>query len=282
LIKSLICILIITITTACTEQNNTDKQQTVPTKDKTIDDVLVKINGKSLSKSQFNSYLKFKRLPLSDDNQHKRILDQYIEREALADSIINEKLLDLNLIQAELNEFRKELLISRYFEKFLMEKVTDDAVLNYYNTHANKYEQKKAHAAHILIRTHNKMGEIERRAKLTLAQEAYSKLRIGKPFEDIAKQYSEDSISAKKGGDLGWIKQGSIDPLFSTKLFALSKGSITEPFETSFGFHIVKLLEAPKIIKQPFKSVASDIKYQLRNMAKNAELKRLKALSTIE
>ena len=119
------------------------------------------------------------------------------------------------------------------------------------------------------------MSEPERKAKLTTAQEAYSKIRAGKDFAQIAKDYSEDKVSAKKGGDLGWLKEGSIDPRFSKTLFELEPGSVSEPFETPFGFHIVKLIEGPKVVKRSFETVAGDIRYQLRAKAKNAEIERL-------
>ncbi len=43
------------------------------------------------------------------------------------------------------------MLISRYFEKFLDDQVTEEAIVNYYNTRASEYEKKKAHVAHVLI-----------------------------------------------------------------------------------------------------------------------------------
>lgn len=229
-------------------------------------------------KQQFESYLKFKRISVRDAQQHQRLFEQYRERGILADVIENEALLDKGLIQAELDEFRKEMLISRYFEKYLQEQVTDQSVSNYYNTHAAAYEQQKAHAAHILIRTNNKMSEPERLAKLTTAQEAYAKIHAGADFAEVAKLYSEDTISAKKGGDLGWLKQGSIDKRFSKAVFEdLQPGQVSEPFETPFGFHVVKVLEAPQVVRQPFEAVSGDIRYQLRNQAKQAEMERLLA-----
>ena len=236
---------------------------------------IANVNGKSITRAEFEGYLQFKRLPAKDDTRRSKLLDQYIEREALAAAIEKQNLLDEKLIQAELNEFRKEMLISRYFEKLLKDKVTDEAVQNYYNTHATDYEQRRAHAAHILVRTNKKMSEPERKAKLTTAQEAYSFVRAGKDFGEIAKQYSEDRVSAKKGGDLGWLKEGSIDPVFSKTLFELQETAVSEPFETPFGFHVVKLIEGPKVIKRPFSAVAGDIRYQLRAKAKKAEMERL-------
>lgn len=239
------------------------------------EDVLATVNGKVISNDQFKNFLEFKRIPLQDEPRKARMLDQYLEREALAAVIEEKDFLDNGLIEAELNEFKKEMLISRYFEKYLNEQVTDEAVQNYYNTKASEYEQRKARVAHILIRLNQKMSEQERKVKLTIAQEAYSKIRAGEDFGEIAANYSEDKISAKKKGELGWIKEGSIDRRFSKTAFSLEEGDFSEPIETPFGFHIVKLLDAPQVIKQPFKAVSGNIRYQLRNEAKRTEMERL-------
>ena len=243
---------------------------------------LATVNDKTITEAEFAAYLKFKRTPANDEKRRQMLLDQYVEREALAAAITSEDVLDKDLIAAELNEFRKEMLISRYFEKFLKEKVTEQAIQNYYNTHAADYEQRMAHAAHILIRTNKAMSETERKVKLTTLQEAYSRIRSGEDFAEIAQDYSEDRISAKKGGDLGWLKEGSIGPRFSKTLFELQPAGVSEPFETPFGFHVVKLVEGPKTVKRPFNAVAGDIRYQLRAKAKKAELERLVAQAKVE
>jgi peptidyl-prolyl cis-trans isomerase C len=243
---------------------------------------LAKVNATSITVAEFEAYLKFKRLANGDENRRRILLDQYVERAALAAAIETEALLDNTLIQAELNEFHKEMLISRYFEKFFKETVTQQVVVNYYNTNAGDYEQRQVHAAHILIRANKKMDETERKVKLTTAQEAYSRIRAGQDFAEIARDYSEDRISAKKGGDLGWIKEGSIDPRFSRTLFELEPGAVAEPFETPFGFHVVKLIEGPQTVRRPLEAVAGDIRYQLRNKAKQAELERLVSKAKVE
>jgi len=236
---------------------------------------LAKVNGIEITKEQFDAFLKFKRIADRNDKKQSALLDQYIEREALASMIEKDDLIDKTMTQAELNEFKKEMLITRYFETYLNDTVTDQSVQNYYNTHAGDYEEKKAHVAHILIRTNKKMSEPERMAKLTTAQEAYSKIKSGKSFNDIAKDYSEDKVSSPKGGDLGWLKQGSISPKFSDTVLSMKPGEVSEPFETPFGFHVVTLLEEPKVIRQAFETVSGNIRYQLRLEAKNAEMERL-------
>lgn len=238
-------------------------------------DILATVNGKTITKAEFDAYLKFKRIPVNTDKQRERYLDQYVEREALASVIEKEGLLDTDMAQVELNEFRKEMYLSRYFEKFLKDKVTNQAVQNYYNTHIEDYKERKVHVAHILIRTNPKMSETERKAKLTTAQEAYAKVHTGEDFAKVAEQYSEDKVSAKKGGDIGWIKEGSINKKFSELAFTLEAGKISEPFETPFGFHVLKVIEAPKEITRPLETAKGDIRYQLRAKAKKAELERL-------
>jgi peptidyl-prolyl cis-trans isomerase C len=236
---------------------------------------LVTVDGKAVTSAEFDAFLKYKRHRAEGAQRRAALLNQYLEREALATAIDKESLLDKALIEAELNEFRKEMLISRYFGKFLKDKVSEDAVRRYYNTHAADYEQQQVRVAHILVRTNPRMRESERKAKLTIAQEAYSQVRSGKDFAEMAKKYSEDKVSVKKGGDLGWIKQGGIDKNFSKIAFELEEGAVSEPFETPFGYHVIKVLAAPRTVKRPYEAVADDIRFQLRNKAKKAELDRL-------
>jgi len=240
------------------------------------------VNGQPVSQEDFDAFLTFKRIAVRGDKQRQQILDQYLQREALAAVIEKEGKLDTALTRAELNEFRKQMLISRYFDQYLRDTVSDAAVRNYYASHADQYQTRKVHVAHILFRTNRTMGKVERQAKLTAAQEAASQLRTGKSFDEVAAAFSEDTVSAKKGGDLGWLKEGAIDPNFSSTVFSMNVGDVSEPFETAFGYHIVKLIEGPLVVKQPFKAVSGDIRYQLRNEAKDAELKRLLSNVKIE
>jgi peptidyl-prolyl cis-trans isomerase C len=243
---------------------------------------LATVDGRAISQAEFDAYLRFKRLRTNEKPKVDEALDEYLGREALAAAIEKSGALDKPAIDAELREFRKEMLVSRYFEKFLAEKVTDDAVRNFYESHRDRYEEKKVHVAHILVRTNKAMSETERKAKLTTAQEIHSKLAAGADFGELAASASEDQISGKKGGDLGWLAEGSVDPRFSKRIFELKQGELSEPFETAFGFHIVKVVEGARTISRPFQAVSGDIRYELRNQAKQAELEALKKKLKIE
>lgn len=240
------------------------------------EETIAEVGDKAINSNQFDAYLKFKRLATTDEKKRNALMDQYLEREALAAAIEQSDLLDKDMMQAELDDFRRQMVISRYFEKLLREKVNEETVKNYYVSHASEYERKKVRVSHMLFRTNRNMTETERKAKLTVAQEAHGKLIQGATFDEVAKNYSEDAISAKKGGDLGWMKEGSVNPKFSKVIFELEAGKTSEPFETPFGFHIVKVTDGPAVVKQPLEAVKGDIRYRLQNEVKAAEIETLR------
>lgn len=240
------------------------------------------VDGKFINRYQFDAYVKFKNISTSNENAVSNSLDGYIEREALTAAIEKTKSLDQLMVETELNEFRKQMLISRYFDKYLSEAVTPEGIRNYYASNSGQFESKQVRVAHILFRVDNSAGEEARQAILTTAHEAHSKLKAGEEFAAVAKAYSQDKLSAEKGGDLGWIKEGAIAPEFSKQAFALTKDEISDPFITQFGFHIIKVLEAPQVVKKPLEAVEGDIRYQLRAEAKRAEAKRLLATVNVE
>lgn len=241
----------------------------------TQDDTLAEVNGEPIHRSDFQAYLKLKRVDPDDDKAVRRYKQEYLEREAIAGIAERSEYVDSGLARAELNEFRKQMVISRHFENYLREKVTPEAVRNYYASHPEEFRSEQVKVAHILIRTNPAMSKEERQARLTRARDLHSKLMQGAEFGALAGRYSQDTVSAKQDGSLGWLKRGAIDPVFSERAFALQPGQVSEPFATPFGFHIIKAEQGVKTVETPFESVKGDIRYRLRQAAKDAEMKRL-------
>lgn len=74
-----------------------------------------------------------------------------------------------------------------------------------------------------------------------LAANVRAELVGGANFSDIARQYSEDPLSAAKGGDLGWIRTEQVVPGFADALVALPVGSLSEVIESRFGYHLIEI-----------------------------------------
>ncbi|GEM_PF-386132 len=78
---------------------------------------------------------------------------------------------------------------------------------------------------------------------LALATKLRNRILAGEKFEDIAAQYSNDTSNAQNGGDLGWFGRGAMVPAFEEAAFTLPIGQISEPITTSFGVHLIEVLE---------------------------------------
>ena len=65
----------------------------------------------------------------------------------------------------------------------------------------------------------------------------------GEDFALLANEFSQDPGSAKQGGDLGWVGLGVFDPAFEETMLATEVGTISEVFESQFGFHFLEVLD---------------------------------------
>ena len=98
--------------------------------------------------------------------------------------------------------------------------------------------------AHIMIRTKDGASEEELTQAENRIGQVYDLLQNGLPWEELAMKMSEDATTSGKGGELPWFGTGKMVEEFENAAFGLaSDGGISKPFNTSYGWHIVKRLE---------------------------------------
>lgn len=109
---------------------------------------------------------------------------------------------------------------------------------------ANLAEQRRA--AHILLEVNDKLSDEQAKAKLA---EVAERLKQGEDFAKLAEEVSQDPGSASNGGDLGFAGPGVYDPEFEKSLYVLKKDEVSAPVRSSFGWHLIKLLDvqAPEV-----------------------------------
>ena len=92
----------------------------------------------------------------------------------------------------------------------------------------------------------------------------YEKLRQGEDFATLASTYSKDPGSASNGGDLGWVSEGDMVPSFEAMMKKTSVNDYSVPFQSQFGWHIVKVDEKrQKDVSDVYrKNMAREILYQ--------------------
>lgn len=93
---------------------------------------------------------------------------------------------------------------------------------------------------HILLQPDELTPAEEVRLRLDQLQQ---RIEAGEDFAVLARSHSQDSVSAANGGELGWVSPGDMAPQFEEVVFELPIGTVSKPFETRFGWHIVQVLD---------------------------------------
>ncbi|QOY36364.1 foldase protein PrsA [Anaerobacillus isosaccharinicus] len=108
---------------------------------------------------------------------------------------------------------------------------------------------KEIEASHILVED------------LETAQELLAKINQGEDFAELAQEYSIDPGSGAMGGSLGSFERGRMVPEFEEAAFSLEIGKISEPVQSDFGYHIIKVTD-----RKPFEESFEDVKDDLEEL----------------
>lgn len=110
--------------------------------------------------------------------------------------------------------------------------------------HDKRPAQGEVQVAHIMVKTSAEMSAADSTNAKNKIEELYAKLQKGDDFAELAKTYSDDKPSAKKGGELPWFGTNRMPIEFEQASFALQKnGDLSKPIKTKYGWHIIKRLD---------------------------------------
>ncbi len=141
-------------------------------------------------------------------------------------------------------EMRDRLLSEKYQQQLINNiKVTRLDVLGFYNTYRDSLPTipLKAKVRHCLIKV--KPSEAAKKSSFLFLKDLKIKIEQGESFSNLAEKYSEDPGSKSNGGNLGWVKRGSLVKSFETVAFTSPLNFITNPVESEFGFHLIETLK---------------------------------------
>ena len=118
----------------------------------------------------------------------------------------------------------------------------------------------RAKVRHILVSFQPPKGGKRRTdaEALAKAKKLLQQLRAGADFATLAKKESDDTMSAGKGGDLGWFPKGQMVKEFDTAAFSQQVGVVGEPVKTQFGYHLVLVEERKRDLPKDFEKRKED------------------------
>jgi peptidyl-prolyl cis-trans isomerase D len=144
--------------------------------------------------------------------------------------------------------------------------VTQDELQKFYQANSSKYQTtEKRKASHILFKLAAAATAEEKAAAMKKADEIRTQiLKSPKEFAELARKNSGDPGSAAKGGDLGTIERGMMVKPFENAVFSMKVGEISEPIETQFGLHLIRLDAIADGETTPLAKVKAEIEQEVR------------------
>lgn len=199
-----------------------------------------------------------KEIELSEEEKQEIFEEQLMQMEREYGVTEQQILEDLQQMGINSLEEYKEMFFDANEEIFILGKLKDEVVedidikeeelRDYYEDHKVDYEQEEqVKASHILVEDEEK------------AQDIMDKIDEGEDFQELALEYSTDPGSAERGGDLGFFGRGRMVPEFEEVAFDLEVGEISEPVESQFGYHIIKVTDEKEAQLTPFEEVRDEI-----------------------
>ncbi|MBP3040451.1 peptidylprolyl isomerase [Bacillaceae bacterium Marseille-Q3522] len=211
------------------------------TKDELYDAMKGKYGEAAVQELVFSKVLA-KNYEVTDEEVNDRLDEVKQQLGANLDSVLLQ-----NGIKDE-NELKEILKNSLLQEKAALKDVeaTDEEIQDYYD---NTYKP-DIKARHILVDDENTANEVKQ------------KLNEGQAFEDLAAEYSTDTATKDKGGDLGWFGADKMVAEFSNAAYALDVNQISDPVQSNFGYHIIQVTEKKE--KEPLDEIRDKMEYEVR------------------
>jgi peptidyl-prolyl cis-trans isomerase D len=141
-------------------------------------------------------------------------------------------------------------------------------VKKYYEANRNQFGVPETRQiSHILISVDSAAGAEAKQKALAQAQEISKELQKNPAgFAEAAKKYSKDTGSAARGGDIGRISRGTMKdiPEFEEAAFKLKPGEISQPVESRYGYHVIRVTDVQPATIKPFEEVRAQVEGELR------------------
>jgi len=145
--------------------------------------------------------------------------------------------------------------------------VDEADILRMYEDNPDRYRQPGSRSvSHILLSVSPDAADAQIDQVRRSASEIVARARGGESFASLAEVNSDDKGSAKRGGELGVIRPGTMVKPFEDAVFEMVEGEISEPVRTQHGFHVIRLDRITESTVQSLDQVRSEIEAEVRRL----------------
>lgn len=195
-----------------------------------------------------------------------QLIDQLVSQELLGNEVDEEN----EILRFKKRQAERAAELNVVLDAHVAENLTDEYLKKTYDDAVGNVEAEIEYsAAHILLETEEAALDVK------------SKLDGGADFVELAKEASTGP-SAPNGGDLGWFGKGQMVPEFETAVATLEKGAVSEPIQTQFGWHVIKLNDMREIPKPTFEEVLPQLTEYATQLLMDEKIKAVSAEADIE
>ena len=240
----------------------------------TTDPVIMKINGKNITKSEFEySFNKNNSDGVIDTKTVEEYVPLYVDFKLKVAEAESQRLDTLSAIRKELDGYKEQMVVPTIVDSAYIER---EARATYEQTAARFEGQDLLTASHILVlMRQDATAEQQAAAKVRIdsiydALKAVPKDQLVEKFAEMAKEKSDDKGSAQRGGALGQFGKGMMIPDFENAAYALKAGEMSAPVKSTVGWHIIYMTD-----RHPFES----FEYHHDNIIKFLEQRGVKEAS---
>ena len=203
---------------------------------------------------------------LDDSTLFNGILDQLIQQAVVAENV---KKRNFSEIKYEYENQVRTYLANLHIEKITLRKLSETRIKEFYESqYKASRSSKEFNASHILLETESEALEVQ------------NMLRESKDFSELAKARSTGP-SGPNGGNLGWFSKGMMVPPFEKAVLVLKVGEISDPIQTQYGWHIIKLVDVREKAIPTLDEARSEIEQALRQEDVKIEIQSLTSKTKI-
>lgn len=230
------------------------------------DKVLAEIDGFQLTASALESILQVipeaTRKDIDTPEGRQRFIRNYLEQKAMALEAQALGLMQDPVVQKEI-EFSREQVLSEALQKHVVQEiqVTDAEIEAYYEQNREEFKHPvMARVSRILV------GRQEE------ALQIISRAEAGESFAELASAHSKDIRSKQRGGRLGWVRPGQMEPAVEQVIFGLGPGQIGPPVRTVQGWHVLQVNDRREAGYMNLDTVREPLRVQLLGEKRNQAL----------